>query len=46
MNRDPITQELIVKRIIALEEDTVQTLPPYPDANVIIPEGHVWIEGR
>jgi hypothetical protein len=24
----------------------VKTLPPYPDAEVIVPEGHVWVEGK
>jgi len=23
----------------------VKTLPPYPDTEVIIPEGHGWLEG-
>jgi len=36
---------LLVKRIIALPGDTVKTLPPYPDTEVQIPPGHVWIEG-
>ncbi|EPQ59315.1 LexA/Signal peptidase [Gloeophyllum trabeum ATCC 11539] len=36
---------LFVKRIIALAGDIVKTLPPYPDAEVRVPEGHVWIEG-
>jgi len=37
--------KLLVKRLIALPGDKVQTLPPYPDAEVIIPEGHGWLEG-
>jgi len=43
--RSPTTNELIVKRILALEGDKVHTLPPYPDAVVRIPGGHVWVEG-
>jgi len=39
------SSKVIVKRIIAIEGDTVQTLPPYPDAEVILPKGHVWVEG-
>jgi hypothetical protein len=23
----------------------VKTLPPYPDAEVVVPEGHGWLEG-
>jgi len=38
-------KQLLVKRIIALAGDTVKTLPPYPDAEVTIPPGHVWVEG-
>ncbi|KAF8211245.1 peptidase S24/S26A/S26B/S26C [Mycena galopus ATCC 62051] len=35
----------LVKRVIALEGDTVRTLPPYPVPEVRVPEGHVWVEG-
>lgn len=38
-------KQLLVKRIIALAGDTVKTLPPYPDAEITIPPGHVWVEG-
>ncbi|TFK55796.1 LexA/Signal peptidase [Heliocybe sulcata] len=38
-------QKLFIKRIIATAGDTVKTLPPYPDLEVRIPEGHVWVEG-
>ncbi|TDL29718.1 LexA/Signal peptidase [Rickenella mellea] len=37
--------ELLVKRVLALEGDVVQTLPPYPDKEVTIPAGHSWVEG-
>ncbi|KAF8341301.1 uncharacterized protein EI90DRAFT_2905541 [Cantharellus anzutake] len=43
--KSPVNNELIVKRIIALEGDVVQTLPPYPDTLVRIPKGHAWVEG-
>ena len=43
--RDPSTHQFIVKRILALEGDTVETLPPYPDRRVKVPEGHAWVEG-
>ena len=23
----------------------VQTLPPYPEKEVVVPEGHAWVEG-
>ncbi|KAI0082576.1 LexA/Signal peptidase [Panus rudis PR-1116 ss-1] len=39
------SKQLLVKRIIALPGDKVKTLPPYPDAEVTIPEGHAWVEG-
>ncbi|KAF9058048.1 peptidase S24/S26A/S26B/S26C [Panaeolus papilionaceus] len=41
--RDP--EKTLIKRIIALGGDTVQTLAPYPDKEVVVPENHVWIEG-
>ncbi|KAH8106111.1 LexA/Signal peptidase [Cristinia sonorae] len=41
----PSDQKLIVKRLVALEGDRVKTLPPYPDHEVVIPEGHAWVEG-
>lgn len=37
--------DLLVKRIVALEGDVVQTLPPYPEQEVKVPPGHVWLEG-
>jgi type IV secretory pathway protease TraF len=27
------------------DNDQVKTLPPYPDTEVVIPEGHGWLEG-
>ncbi|KAG9299953.1 hypothetical protein G9A89_009681 [Geosiphon pyriformis] len=36
---------LITKRIIALEGDTVITLPPNPNRLVYVPRGHCWVEG-
>ncbi|KJA29938.1 hypothetical protein HYPSUDRAFT_125748 [Hypholoma sublateritium FD-334 SS-4] len=38
-------KRLLIKRILAKEGDTVKTLPPYPDPEVVIPKGHVWVEG-
>ncbi|GBE79743.1 LexA/Signal peptidase [Sparassis latifolia] len=43
--RSPTDSKLVVKRIIALEGDTVKTLPPYPDTEINIPQGHAWVEG-
>ncbi|KAF9482502.1 LexA/Signal peptidase [Pholiota conissans] len=44
--RSPENHErLLIKRIVAKEGDTVRTLPPYPDAEVVIPKNHVWVEG-
>jgi len=28
-----------------MEGDIVKTLPPYPDKEVRIPAGHIWVEG-
>ena len=39
-------KRLLIKRILAKEGDTVKTLPPYPDPEVVIPKGHVWVEGQ
>ncbi|KDQ64885.1 hypothetical protein JAAARDRAFT_116588 [Jaapia argillacea MUCL 33604] len=36
---------LLIKRIIALGGDKVKTLPPYPDTEITVPEGHAWVEG-
>ncbi|KAL9593523.1 MAG: hypothetical protein Q9219_007513 [cf. Caloplaca sp. 3 TL-2023] len=45
--RSPIHPEtLAVKRVIALEGDTVITRPPYPIAEQEISLGHVWVEGE
>ncbi|KAJ7904374.1 LexA signal peptidase [Mycena olivaceomarginata] len=35
----------LIKRIIAIEGDTVYTRPPYPVREVRIPKNHVWVEG-
>ncbi|KAK3813219.1 MAG: peptidase S24/S26A/S26B/S26C [Benniella sp.] len=35
----------IIKRIVALEGDVVQTRTPYPEAHVRVPRGHCWVEG-
>ncbi|KAF9247185.1 peptidase S24/S26A/S26B/S26C [Melanogaster broomeanus] len=44
--RDPMHGgKMIVKRIIAVSGDSVKTLPPYPDSEVLVPEGHIWVEG-
>jgi len=52
-NRDDIVtfrspedpNRILVKRVLALEGDVVKTLPPYPDQEVVVPKGHVWVEG-
>lgn len=45
--RSPLNpKHLLVKRVVAVEGDTVKTLPPYPDFEVTIPQGHVWVEGE
>ncbi|KAJ4467553.1 peptidase S24/S26A/S26B/S26C [Lentinula aciculospora] len=36
---------VLVKRIIALAGDRVKTLPPYPDPEIVVPQGQAWIEG-
>ncbi|EPX71026.1 inner membrane peptidase complex catalytic subunit 2 [Schizosaccharomyces octosporus yFS286] len=38
-------QKLLVKRILAVEDDLVKTRPPKSTRFVPIPEGHVWVEG-
>lgn len=45
-NRSPFHPEVIVvKRIVALAGDVIQSKPPYPESMVKIPPGHVWVEG-
>ncbi|KAI0729358.1 LexA/Signal peptidase [Fomitopsis betulina] len=41
----PLDSKFLVKRIVALEGDTVKTLPPYPDTEVLVPPGCAWVEG-
>lgn len=36
---------VLVKRIVALNGDIVNTLPPWPESRVKVPVGHVWVEG-
>jgi inner membrane protease subunit 2 len=36
---------LAIKRIIALEGDTVYTRAPYPYPTAVVPRNHVWVEG-
>ncbi|KII95227.1 hypothetical protein PLICRDRAFT_128814, partial [Plicaturopsis crispa FD-325 SS-3] len=43
--RSPVENKLLIKRIIAVEGDVVKTLPPYPDKEVLVPRGRIWIEG-
>ncbi|KAI6106240.1 LexA signal peptidase [Pisolithus croceorrhizus] len=44
--RDPIRRNrTIVKRVLAVPGDVIKTLPPYPQTEVLIPEGHIWVEG-
>jgi len=39
-------ENMIVKRIIAMEGDEVRTRKPYPFPTEIVPQGHVWVEGE
>lgn len=45
--RSPLHPErMAVKRVVALEGDTVSTKAPYPFARETVPVGHVWVEGE
>ncbi|KAL4075961.1 peptidase S24/S26A/S26B/S26C [Scleroderma citrinum] len=35
----------LIKRVVAVAGDTIKTLPPYPLNEVVVPEGHIWVEG-
>ncbi len=39
-------EKMVIKRVIALEGDTVITKSPYPFPKETVPEGHVWVEGE
>ncbi|XP_054163416.1 mitochondrial inner membrane protease subunit 2-like [Oppia nitens] len=41
--REP--NQLIIKRVVALEGDTVVTRPRYRHRTIIVPKGHCWVEG-
>jgi len=44
--RSPTDPEAwVIKRIIAVEGDIVQSRPEYPERNVVIPRNHFWVEG-
>ncbi|GAA6006570.1 hypothetical protein JCM10207_004977 [Rhodosporidiobolus poonsookiae] len=36
---------LVIKRLIALPQSLVRTLPPHPESTVRVPQGHCWVEG-
>ncbi|GAA5903247.1 hypothetical protein JCM8208_002251 [Rhodotorula glutinis] len=36
---------LLIKRLVALPNSIVRTLPPYPESTVRVPQGACWIEG-
>jgi inner membrane protease subunit 2 len=38
-------KEWVIKRIIAVEGDIVETRPKYPERNVVVPHNHFWVEG-
>ncbi|KAG0295412.1 hypothetical protein BGZ96_011785 [Linnemannia gamsii] len=38
-------KKVVIKRIVALEGDVVQTRSPYPETHVRVPRGHCWVEG-
>ncbi|KAI0013143.1 LexA/Signal peptidase [Xylariaceae sp. FL0662B] len=43
---NPSNPELMtVKRIIGLEGDIIRTRNPYPAPTVLVPPGHIWVEG-
>ncbi|KAI0191839.1 peptidase S24/S26A/S26B/S26C [Xylaria flabelliformis] len=43
---NPLRPELMtVKRIIGLPGDVIKPRSPYPVGTVIIPPGHIWVEG-
>ncbi|CAG2182282.1 unnamed protein product, partial [Oppiella nova] len=41
--REP--NQLIIKRVVALEGDTVVTRLRYKHRSVVVPKGHCWVEG-
>ncbi|KAI9233559.1 MAG: putative mitochondrial inner membrane protease subunit, partial [Podila humilis] len=43
--RPDVPERTVIKRIVALEGDVVQTRAPYPDTHIRVPKGHCWIEG-
>ena len=46
-NRSPNSPEkMVIKRVVALEGDTVTTKSPYPFPKATVPLGHVWVEGE
>jgi len=38
-------KDLLVKRVVAIAGDVVQTLKTYPSPEVAVTEGQVWVEG-
>ena len=47
VHRSPQKPEnMVVKRVVALEGDVVATRAPYPFAVETVPLGHVWVEGE
>ena len=44
--RSPVhPDKMVTKRVIAIPGDSVTARSPYPQSNVAVPAGHVWVEG-
>lgn len=46
LDRNPLKPDaMTIKRIVGLPGDVIKTRSPYPARTVIVPPGHIWVEG-
>lgn len=45
VSKDSVVLAVIRPLLLLVRPNQVKTLPPYSDVEVVVPEGHGWLEG-